>query len=75
MILDDGHLEGGCFGSGGGTYSAEDDRITFYSVDYGSPLVAEYSVDDDGNLHLTPVRPIDPGDAFECFSQVWMKIA
>lgn len=75
VTLDDGDLEGGCFGSGGGTYSVHDDRITFYSVDYGYHLVVTFSVDDEGNLHLTPVPPMDPGDAFVCFSQVWTKIA
>jgi TRAP-type C4-dicarboxylate transport system substrate-binding protein len=75
VILDNGDIEGGCFGPGGGTYSIEDDRMTFYSADYGYHLAVTFSVDDEGDLHLTPVLPIDPGDAFQCFSQVWTKIA
>lgn len=75
VILDNGDLEGGCFGSGGGTYSVEDDRITFHSIEYGYDSTVTYSVDDQGHLHLTPVPPIDPGGAFQCFSQVWTKIA
>lgn len=75
VILNDGHLEDGCFGSGGGTYSVQDDRITFHSVDFGNDLTVTFSVDDHGNLHLTPLPPIDPGDAFTCFSQVWIRIA
>jgi TRAP-type C4-dicarboxylate transport system substrate-binding protein len=75
MVLEDGHLEGGPFGSGGATYSVEDDRITFYSVEYDTTTTVTFTRDDQGNLHLTPVPPIDPGDAFQAFSQVWMKIA
>jgi hypothetical protein len=75
VILNDGDLEGGCFGSEGGTYSVEDDRITFHSVEYGSDISATFSVDDQGNLRLTPAPETDPGDAFQCFSQVWTKIA
>jgi hypothetical protein len=74
ITLKDGHLEGGCFGSGGGTYSVDDNRITFHSVEYGYDSTVTFSVDDQGNLHLTPVPPIDPGDAFQCFSKVWTKI-
>jgi hypothetical protein len=31
-------------------------------------------VDGDGNLHLTPVLPMDPGTAFECYYKPWRKI-
>ena len=74
ITLKDGHLEGGCFGAKGGTYTVEDDRITFDSVEYDPDLTATFSVDQEGNLHLTPVRPIDPGNAFECFYKPWTKI-
>jgi TRAP-type C4-dicarboxylate transport system substrate-binding protein len=74
VILDEGDLEGGCFGSGGGSYTVEDDRITFHSVEYGYDLTASFARDDEGNLRFTPVPPSDPGDAFWCFSQVWTKI-
>jgi hypothetical protein len=74
MVLEDGHLEGGPFGSGGATYSVDGDRITFHSVEYDATTTVTFTRDDQGNLHLTPVPPIDPGDAFQAFSQVWMKI-
>jgi TRAP-type C4-dicarboxylate transport system substrate-binding protein len=74
VILNDGDLEGGCFGSGGGTYAIDGDRIRFHSVEYGYDLTVTFSVDDKGSLHLTPVPPIDAGDAFVCFSHVWTKI-
>jgi len=74
VILEDGDLEGGCFGSDGGTYSVEGDRITFYSVEYGYEMTATLTRDDQGNLHLTPHPMTEPGDAFACFSQVWVKI-
>jgi hypothetical protein len=74
ITLKDGHLEGGCFGAGGGTYSVEGDRITFHSIEYGSDDTVTFSVDEQGNLHLTPVPPIDPGGAFECFYKPWTKI-
>jgi TRAP-type transport system periplasmic protein len=74
VTLKDGHLEGGCFGSGGGTYTVDADRITFHSVEYGYDSTVTFSVDNEGNLHLTPVPPIDPGDAFTCFYKPWTKI-
>jgi TRAP-type C4-dicarboxylate transport system substrate-binding protein len=74
ITLEDGHLEGGCFGAGGGTYSVESDRITFYSVEYDGYTTVTFSVDGDGNLHLTPVLPMDPGTAFECYYKPWRKI-
>jgi TRAP-type transport system periplasmic protein len=74
ITLKDGHLEGGCFGSKGGTYWVEDDRITFDSVEYDPNVTVRFAVDDEGNLHLTPVSPIDPGAAFTCFYKPWTKI-
>ena len=74
IILKDGKLEGGCFGKDGGTYSVEGDTITFTSIEYDDHAVVTFETDDDGNLHLTPVPPLDRGTAFVCFSQVWTKI-
>ena len=74
VVLEDGHLQGGCFGSAGGTYSFEGDSITFHSVEYGYDLAVTFTRDDHGNLRLTPVPPMDLGDAFTCFSKVWTKI-
>jgi TRAP-type C4-dicarboxylate transport system substrate-binding protein len=74
ITLKDGHLEGGCFGAKGGTYTVEDDRITFDSVEYDPNLTVTFSRDGKGNLVLEPVPPIDPGNAFECFYKPWTKI-
>jgi TRAP-type transport system periplasmic protein len=74
ITLKDGHLEGGCFGAKGGTYTVEGDRITFDSVEYDPNVTVTYSVDEEGNLDLEPVPPIDAGDAFECFYKPWTKI-
>jgi TRAP-type C4-dicarboxylate transport system substrate-binding protein len=74
LVLEDGQLEGGCFGSGGGTYSVAGSRITFHSVEYGYDLTVDFTRGDHGNLRLRPVPPMDPGDAFVCFSQAWSKI-
>jgi TRAP-type C4-dicarboxylate transport system substrate-binding protein len=75
ITLNDGHLQGGCFGSGGGTYSVDGNQITFYSVDAGYSSKVTFTRDDHGSLYLTPVPPMDPGDAFTCFSKPWIKIA
>lgn len=74
ITLTDGRLEGGCFGVLGGTYSVEDDRITFHSIEFEDDSTVTFSVDDQGSLHLTPVPPMDPGGAFQCFSKPWRKI-
>lgn len=74
ITLEDGRLEGGCYGAGGGTYSVEGDRITFYSIEYDGYTTVTFSVGDDGDLHLTPVLPMDPGAAFECYYKPWRKI-
>jgi TRAP-type transport system periplasmic protein len=74
ITLKDGKLEGGCFGASGGTYWVEDDRITFDSVEYDPNVTVTFAVDDEGNLELTPVPPIDPGAAFQCFYKPWTKI-
>jgi TRAP-type transport system periplasmic protein len=73
VTLKDGDVQNGCFGAGA-TYSVEDARITFDSPEYVYTMTFTFSADDHGNLHLTPVPPIDPGDAFECSSQVWTRI-
>ena len=75
VTLKDGRVDGGCFGAGGGTYSVKDDRITFDSAEFGYTTTVSFARDRNGSLHLTPVSPIDAGDLFVCFSQVWTKIA
>jgi hypothetical protein len=74
VVLKDGDLEGGCFGAAGGTYEVEGDRITFHSIEYDADSTVTFTVDAGGNLELTPVPPMDPGDAFQCFSKPWTKI-
>jgi hypothetical protein len=74
ITLQDGRLEGGCFGDGGGSYSVEGDRITFHSDDYNDDFTVTFSRAEDGTLTLTPVPPMDPGDAFTCFHNPWTKV-
>ncbi len=74
VTLEDGELEGGCFGAAGGTYKVDGDQIIFHSFEYDSDATVTFSVDDEGNLHLTPDPKMDPGDAFTCFSKPWTKI-
>lgn len=74
VVLKGGQLERGCFGSGRNTYSIAGNRITFHSVDYAYDMTVDFTREGHGNLRLRPVPPMDPGDAFQCFSQVWTKI-
>jgi len=71
--LEDGQVEGGCFGQGA-TYSVNHDRITFAAPEYGYSMTFTFSADGKGNLRLTPVPPMDRGDAFQCSYKVWNKI-
>jgi TRAP-type C4-dicarboxylate transport system substrate-binding protein len=74
ITLKDGRLEGGCFGVDGATYSVEGDRITFHSIEYDADSTVSFTRDEKGSLDLEPVPPIDPGDAFTCFYNPWVKI-
>ena len=74
VTLANGELEGGCFGAAGGTYKVEGDRITFHSIEYDYDSTVTFAMEEDGSLRLTPVPPMDPGDAFICFSKTWTKI-
>jgi TRAP-type transport system periplasmic protein len=71
--LEDGQAKGGCFGQGA-TYSVDGDRITFDAPEYGYSMTFTFSADEKGNLDLTPVPPMDRGDAFQCAYKVWTKI-
>jgi TRAP-type C4-dicarboxylate transport system substrate-binding protein len=71
--LEDGQVEGGCFGPGA-TYSVHDDRITFNAPAYGYSTTFTFSADARGNLDLTPVPPMDKGDQFVCSYKPWTKI-
>jgi TRAP-type C4-dicarboxylate transport system substrate-binding protein len=72
VTLKDGHMEDGP-GEAGTTYTVADDQITFYVPAWGYSLTFTFSVD-DGDLHLTPVLPMDPGDQFVWATHPWTKI-
>jgi TRAP-type C4-dicarboxylate transport system substrate-binding protein len=57
-----------------GSYSVDGDRITFQFAGFSYANTFTFSVDDAGNLHLTPVLPMDPGDAFLLSHEAWTKI-
>jgi hypothetical protein len=71
--LKDGHMDKGP--EPGTTYTVEGNRITFDVPAWGSSLTFTFSVDGKGNLHLTPVPPMDKGDQFIWSTKVWTKIA
>jgi TRAP-type C4-dicarboxylate transport system substrate-binding protein len=74
VTLKDGHMDKGP-GEPGTTYAVDGDRITFDVPAWGSSLTFTLSVDGKGNLHLTPVPPMDKGDQFVWSTKVWTKIA
>ncbi len=75
VTLDGGNFTvRGTHGGFSGIYSVEDDRITFEVPDFGAANTFIFSVDDDGNLHLTPGPLVDPGDAFEFSIHPWTRI-
>ena len=57
-----------------GSYTVADDRITFDVPEFGYGLRFTISIGPRGDLHLTPVQPMDPGDAFVFSSQRWTKV-
>jgi hypothetical protein len=69
----DGEIKGGCF-EVWTRYSVIGNRIIFEVPGSGYPLTFTFVVDDKGSLHLTPVQPMDPGDAFQCSYKPWTKI-
>jgi TRAP-type C4-dicarboxylate transport system substrate-binding protein len=71
--LKDGHMDKGP-GEPGTTYAVVGDRITFDVPAWGYSLTFTFTVDGKGNLHLTPVPPIDKGDQFVWSTKVWTKI-
>jgi TRAP-type C4-dicarboxylate transport system substrate-binding protein len=71
--LQDGKVEGGCFGQGA-SYSVTGDQITFDTPEYGYTMTFTLSVDGKGNLHLTPAPSVEKGDAFQCSYKPWTKI-
>jgi TRAP-type transport system periplasmic protein len=74
VTLRDGQVDGGCFEKGA-TYWVNGKRITFNAPAYGYTMTFSFSTDGKGNLHLTPVLPMDRGDAFVCSYKPWIKIS
>jgi TRAP-type transport system periplasmic protein len=72
--LQDGKVSGGCFGEDA-TYSFTANQINFHPEwDPSTTLSFTFTVDGKGNLHLTPVQPMDNGDWLECGYRPWIKI-
>jgi hypothetical protein len=72
--LQDGKVAGGCFGEDA-TYSFTGNQINFHPEwDPSTTLSFTFTVDGKGNLHLTPVQPMDNGDWLECGYRPWIKI-
>ena len=71
--LRDGQVKGGCWADGG-NYTLSGNRITLIQAMDGTTQSFTFAVDGQGNLHLTPVQPMDPGDAFQCAHNPWIKI-
>ena len=79
VTLDDGRfsIRGvGPLGQGGfsGIYTVKGNKITFEVPKYEETNTFTFSVDQEGNLHLEPVQPMDPGTAFEFSFHPWTKI-
>jgi hypothetical protein len=73
--LRDGQVKGGCWGLQGASYSLSENQITITSLEDGSTMTFTFAKDGKGNLRLTPVQPItDPGGAFQCAYNPWIKI-
>ena len=75
-ILKDGQFEtAGDYGGFTGSYSVDGNRITIAADEADHTTTYTFTVDDEGNLNLDPVPPVDAGDAFEIGSHtVWTKI-
>jgi Bacterial extracellular solute-binding protein, family 7 len=71
--LRDGQAKGGCLGQGA-RYTLIGDRIAFTDPEHGTTITFTFTVDGKGSLRLTPVQPMDPGDAFQCAHNPWIKI-
>jgi TRAP-type C4-dicarboxylate transport system substrate-binding protein len=61
-------------GVDGGSYEEFRDRIVFTWDAGGPPLTFTYTVDGDGNITLTPVEPMENGDAFVWSTKTWTKV-
>jgi TRAP-type C4-dicarboxylate transport system substrate-binding protein len=60
-----------------GTYEVTGDRFVFDwggVPGFGYAMTFTFSADEKGNLQLTPVLPMDPGDVFVWSTEIWTKI-
>jgi len=72
--LQSGKVAGGCFGEDA-IYSFTGNQINFNPEwDPSVTLSFTFTRDGKGNLHLTPVQPMDNGDWLECGYRPWIKI-
>ena len=55
-------------------YSVQGDRISFNWRRVGQILVFTFSVEDEGDLQLQPVDPMNAGDQFVWATHPWTKI-
>jgi TRAP-type C4-dicarboxylate transport system substrate-binding protein len=55
-------------------FTVSGDRMTFDWERVGSVLNFNFSVDEDGNIHLVPVGPMNEGDQVAWTTQPWTKI-
>lgn len=75
VTLDGGEFSvRGPYGGFSGTYTVEESRISFHVPEYDVTNTFTFSIDDDGNLHMKAVPPMDPGDAFEFTVHPWTRI-
>jgi TRAP-type C4-dicarboxylate transport system substrate-binding protein len=80
MTLKDGkwtlrHTEAGQASTDGpDPYSVQGNRISFDWRRVGAILIFTFSVEDEGDLHLQPVDPMDAGDQFVWATHPWTKI-
>ena len=56
-----------------GTYQQVQDRVSF-DWDLGGRLIFTFSVDDKGVIRLTPVQPMNAGDAFIWSTEPWHPV-
>jgi TRAP-type C4-dicarboxylate transport system substrate-binding protein len=73
--LEDGSWKAqGDEGGNRGTYWVNGDRISFEWPSYDVVNTFTFTHDDEGTLTLTPVQPMEPGDAFLWSGKPWIKI-
>jgi TRAP-type transport system periplasmic protein len=74
MTLDDGAWQMGDDSHYSGTYAVSGDRLVFDWPNVGAVLTFTFSADNEGNLAVRPVKPMDAGDQFVWSTKVWTKI-